>query len=160
VASALQERLEALESAPATLPAELAARLEVLENGAPTGVSPELLARLDALETRASGVSPAVVDGLQARIEALEAKPRPAPATAPATAAAGRQPKPTGDPIAADLQRVKGIGKSWAQKLAAAGVESVEAVARWSDDDVARLAKSLSVAAKKLKGWRTAAKDV
>ncbi len=176
-ATELVARLEALETAPA-LPPEVAARLEALENTAPAGMPPELLARLEALESSTAvlesstavptanpeastgGVSEDVVAGLLQRIDALEASAKASGKSAPKSKSAEKAAKPSANPVATDLQRVKGIGKSWAQKLAAAGVESVEAVARWSDEDVARLAKSLSVAAKKLKGWRTAAKDV
>lgn len=44
-----------------------------------------------------------------------------------------------------DLQRIKGIGPSMAERLAKAGVKSFESVARWKAKDLERMAEKLGV---------------
>lgn len=48
------------------------------------------------------------------------------------------KPAPAAKPLMTDLRAIKGIGPKIAASLEAAGIESIEQIALWTDDDIAR----------------------
>jgi predicted flap endonuclease-1-like 5' DNA nuclease len=78
----------------------------------------------------------------------VEAQPAPRP---PAKRRAARKPASKRD----DLQRIKGIGPSLAERLAKAGVKTFESVAGWKAKDLERMAETLGVSRARIEreGW-------
>ncbi len=94
-----------------------------------------LEARLDELEAQAMEVA-----GLRLRNAELEA--------ALAAASSAATPTPVEAPlrdVPSELQRVRGIGPSYARRLVALGFGSLRQVAAWSESDVASVARALRI---------------
>ncbi len=97
-------------------------------------------------------------------IAASGAAKKAAPAAKAEAPAAPKAETPKAAPAASaattgDLSSIKGVGPAMVEKLTAAGVASLEALAGLSDDDKARIGEELNVAAK-LDAWIEQAKEI
>ncbi|MEM9069015.1 MAG: helix-hairpin-helix domain-containing protein [Myxococcota bacterium] len=96
----------------------------------------------DTLEAELRGSLAAERNALRKELDEVRTKPR-----------AATKPKTDG------LTSIKGIGPTWAKKLSSAGVTKPSDVASWSDEEITRLHSLLGATEKRLKGWRSAAKQ-
>ncbi len=174
--TALETQVDALRAAEATAPTQTMASVppppgeleselrEKLETELREKLETELRENLEtelreSLETQ---IRASIVESLQASIEAtldakikaeVEAKVGSLPATAPA-----KKKKAKKDADA--LTQIKGVGPASAKKLRKQGVETVAAVAAWTDEDIDTIHKALGTAKKRLKEWRGSAKSL
>ncbi|MEM6959048.1 MAG: helix-hairpin-helix domain-containing protein [Myxococcota bacterium] len=119
--------------------------------------------RLDALELERTSGQGTDLASLLERVTRLEAAsaaapaspPAPASTTAPAPAATtAATPATASDEAREDLTQVKGIGAKYAEKLYALGVLNVAAIARWGDEEIAKIASDLRTSEKRVATWR------
>ena len=136
-----------------TLAADLREKLEAeLRESLTAEVRDSLQAELRA--SIAESLQASIEATLDAKIKAeVEAKLSALPAAAPA-----KKKKAKKDADA--LTQIKGVGPASAKKLRKQGVETVAAVAAWTDDDIDKIHNALGTAKKRLKEWRAAAKSI
>ncbi len=147
--TALETQVEALREAEATAPTQTMPSVPP----PPGELEAELREKLEA-ELRAS-----IAESLQASIEAtldakIKAEVEAKLSELPAAPAKKKKTKKDADA----LTQIKGVGPASAKKLRKQGVETVAAVAAWTDDDIDKIHNALGTAKKRLKEWRTAAK--
>ncbi|MFK8001733.1 MAG: helix-hairpin-helix domain-containing protein [Polyangiales bacterium] len=110
---------------------------EIKSEESPAAAEIEALkAEVQALKASAANAG---TESLEARVRALEAMPPPSAENV--------------------LTTVKGIGPKYAKALSASGVKAPADIAAWTDEDVLRIAGEVGASEKKVRAWRTSAKQ-
>jgi predicted flap endonuclease-1-like 5' DNA nuclease len=93
------------------------------------------------------------VRGQAFRIAELESELRRAQASQPSPVSEVASVAGTPGARLERLRRVRGIGRRYAEQLLTLGIDSVEQIARWTEQDCARVAGQLRVSATRVKLW-------